>query len=94
MEMPFQILQGKYFTGYLKIKLTEFLFRAIKIILIIFPLNTVMCLLVRCLHRFNQLDLLEISINGADVSELLSLSVGSVLRVDLANKTASPNHLF
>jgi len=46
------------------------------------------------LARFNQLDLLEISINGADVSELLSLSVGSVLRVDLANKTASPNHLF
>jgi S-adenosylmethionine hydrolase len=46
------------------------------------------------LARFNQLDLLEISINGADVSELLSLSVGSVLRVDLANKTASPNRLF
>jgi S-adenosylmethionine hydrolase len=46
------------------------------------------------LARFNQLDLLEISINGADVSELLSLSVGSVLRVDTANKTASPNRLF
>ena len=46
------------------------------------------------LARFNQLDLLEISINGADVSELLSLSVGSVLRVDIANKTASPNRLF
>jgi hypothetical protein len=46
------------------------------------------------LARFNQLDLLEISINGADVSELLSLSVGSVLRIDLANKTASPNRLF
>jgi S-adenosylmethionine hydrolase len=46
------------------------------------------------LARFNQLDLLEISINGADVSELLSLSVGSVLRVDLANKTTSPNRLF
>jgi len=27
------------------------------------------------LARFNQLDLLEISINGANVSELLSLSV-------------------
>ena len=46
------------------------------------------------LARFNQLDLLEISINGADVSELLSLSVGSVLRVDNATRTASPNRLF
>jgi len=46
------------------------------------------------LARFNQLELLEISINGADVSELLSLSVGSSVRVDLANKTASPNRLF
>jgi S-adenosylmethionine hydrolase len=46
------------------------------------------------LARFNQLDLLEISINGADVSELLSLSVGSVSRIDIANKAASPNRLF
>jgi hypothetical protein len=46
------------------------------------------------LARFNQLDLLEISINGADVSELLSLSVGSVLRIDLASKKASPDRLF
>jgi len=46
------------------------------------------------LARFNQLDLLEISINGADVSELLSLSVGSVLRVDSGSKAASPHHLF
>jgi S-adenosylmethionine hydrolase len=46
------------------------------------------------LARFNQLDLLEISINGADVSELLSLSVGSVLRIDIANNAASPNRLF
>jgi S-adenosylmethionine hydrolase len=46
------------------------------------------------LARFNQLDLLEISINGADVSELLSLSLGSVLRIDNANKTASPDRLF
>ena len=36
------------------------------------------------LTRFNSLDLLEISINGANVSELLSLSIGSVVRVDLA----------
>jgi S-adenosyl-L-methionine hydrolase (adenosine-forming) len=46
------------------------------------------------LARFNQLELLEISINGADVSELLSLNVGSVVRVDTAQKAASPNHLF
>jgi hypothetical protein len=46
------------------------------------------------LARFNQLELLEISINGADVSELLSLNVGSVVRVDLAHKEASPNRLF
>jgi S-adenosylmethionine hydrolase len=46
------------------------------------------------LARFNQLDLLEISINGANVSELLSLTVGSVVRIDLANKAASPNRLF
>jgi S-adenosylmethionine hydrolase len=46
------------------------------------------------LARFNQLDLLEISINGADVSELLSLTLGSVLRVDVAGKTTSPNRLF
>ena len=46
------------------------------------------------LARFNQLDLLEISINGADVSELLSLAVGSVVRIDLAGKKASPDRLF
>jgi len=46
------------------------------------------------LARFNSLDLLEIAINGADVSELLSISVGSVIRVDSPVKQASPNHLF
>jgi S-adenosylmethionine hydrolase len=46
------------------------------------------------LARFNLLDLLEISINGADVSELLSLTVGSVVRIDLANNPSSPNRLF
>ena len=46
------------------------------------------------LAKFNLLDLLEISINGADVSELLSLGVGSVVRVDLAHKAAPPNKLF
>ncbi|MDO9341422.1 MAG: SAM-dependent chlorinase/fluorinase [Bacteroidales bacterium] len=46
------------------------------------------------LARFNQFDLLEISINGANVSELLSITVGSVVRIDLANKAASPNRLF
>ncbi|MCX6334370.1 MAG: SAM-dependent chlorinase/fluorinase [Bacteroidia bacterium] len=33
--------------------------------------------------RFNSLDLLEIAINGANVSELLNLNVGSVVRIDL-----------
>ena len=46
------------------------------------------------LARFNPLDLLEISINGTDVSELLSLNVGSVVRIDVANKNISPDHLF
>ncbi len=46
------------------------------------------------LAMFNSLDLLEISINGANVSELLSLTVGSVVRVDLTNKAAPPNRLF
>jgi S-adenosylmethionine hydrolase len=46
------------------------------------------------LARFNQLDLLEIAINGADVSELLSIEVGSVVRIDLVHKEASPNKLF
>ncbi|MBA4322058.1 MAG: hypothetical protein C0408_04510 [Odoribacter sp.] len=46
------------------------------------------------LARFNSLDLLEISINGADASELLGLSIGSVVRVDLANKKSSTGKLF
>jgi S-adenosylmethionine hydrolase len=46
------------------------------------------------LARFNQLDLLEIAVNGANVSELLSISVGSVVRVDSMNKSGSPNRLL
>jgi S-adenosyl-L-methionine hydrolase (adenosine-forming) len=46
------------------------------------------------LARFNHLELLEIAINGADVSELLSIEVGSVVRIDSSNKSASPNKLF
>ncbi len=46
------------------------------------------------LARFNSLDLLEISINGANVSELLDLNVGSVLRIEVRVKPASPNRLF
>ncbi|MBG0861239.1 MAG: SAM-dependent chlorinase/fluorinase [Bacteroidales bacterium] len=46
------------------------------------------------LARFNALELLEISINGANVSELLSLSIGSVVRIDMLSKAASPNRLF
>lgn len=46
------------------------------------------------LARFNSLDLLEIAINGANVSELLDLNVGSVLRIDLRLEASSPNRLF
>jgi len=46
------------------------------------------------LSRFNSLDLLEIAINGANVSELLSLSVGSVVRIDLMRWVSSPDRLF
>jgi S-adenosylmethionine hydrolase len=46
------------------------------------------------LARFNSLDLLEIAINGANVSELLSLNVGSVVRIEQRVRITSPNHLF
>ena len=46
------------------------------------------------LARFNSLELLEIAINGANVSELLSLSVGSVVRIDLVSRGPAPNKLF
>ncbi len=46
------------------------------------------------LAKFNQLDLLEIAINGANVAELLSIETGSVLRIDTSGKAASPNKLF
>jgi S-adenosylmethionine hydrolase len=46
------------------------------------------------LARFNSLDLLEIAINGANVSELLGLAIGSVVRIDLASRAAAPNRLF
>jgi S-adenosyl-L-methionine hydrolase (adenosine-forming) len=46
------------------------------------------------LSRFNSLDLLEIAINGTDASELLNLTVGSVVRVELANKSTSSQGLF
>lgn len=46
------------------------------------------------LARFNQLDLLEIAVNGANVSELLSLSTGSVIRVDALNKPGPSNSLL
>jgi S-adenosylmethionine hydrolase len=46
------------------------------------------------LAKFNQLELLELSINGANISELLGISVGSVVRVDALNKTGSPSRLL
>lgn len=46
------------------------------------------------LGRFNQLDLLEIAVNGANVAELLSITTGSVIRIDTVNKSGSPNRLL
>ncbi len=46
------------------------------------------------LARFNTLDLLEIAINGANISELLSIEVGSSVRVDNIMKKSSPDRLF
>jgi len=46
------------------------------------------------LARFNSLDLLEIAINGANISELLSLSVGSVVRIERLGKETSADRLF
>lgn len=46
------------------------------------------------LARFNSLDLLEIAINGANVSELLSFEIGTVVRVDHLQTGTDPNRLF
>lgn len=46
------------------------------------------------LTRFNSLGLLEIAINGADISELLNLAIGTVVRIEKTTKTTSPGHLF
>ncbi len=70
--MQFPILQGKSFTGFLKTRISGYLYKAIKIILIRFQQRYSDVPVGDMLAKFNQLDLLEISINGADVSELLS----------------------
>jgi S-adenosyl-L-methionine hydrolase (adenosine-forming) len=46
------------------------------------------------LARFNQLDLLEVAVNGANIAELLSIETGSVLRIDALNKSVSANRLL
>jgi S-adenosyl-L-methionine hydrolase (adenosine-forming) len=46
------------------------------------------------LARFNSLDLMEMSINGENASELLGLSIGSVVRVDLVSKKSPEDKLF
>jgi S-adenosylmethionine hydrolase len=46
------------------------------------------------LAKFNRLDLLEVAINGANISKLLSIEVGSAVRIEAANKPAEPNKLF
>jgi S-adenosylmethionine hydrolase len=46
------------------------------------------------LARFNQLDLLELAINGANISELLSIEIGSTVRIDSVNNVVEPDKLF
>ncbi|MCU0408244.1 MAG: SAM-dependent chlorinase/fluorinase, partial [Bacteroidales bacterium] len=46
------------------------------------------------LARFNQLDLLEVAINGADISGLLSITVGSSVRIDALHGSSTPERLF
>jgi S-adenosylmethionine hydrolase len=46
------------------------------------------------LARFNRLDLLEISINGADVCKVLSIEIGSVVLIESKLKTPQNNQLF
>ena len=46
------------------------------------------------LAKFNRLDLLEVAINGSNISKLLSIEVGSAVRIEAANKPAEPNKLF
>jgi S-adenosylmethionine hydrolase len=46
------------------------------------------------LARFNQFDLLELSINGKDMSELFDLEIGSALRVDNTHRTIPSDKLL
>lgn len=46
------------------------------------------------LARFNHLDLLEVAINGANVSELFSLEAGSVVRIASLQETSGGTGLF
>ena len=46
------------------------------------------------LARFNQLDLLEISINGDNLAEILDIEVGSSVRIENPNRSSSPEGLF
>lgn len=46
------------------------------------------------LARFNYLNLIEIAINGANISELFNLEVGSSVRIEIADETIRKNGLF
>lgn len=46
------------------------------------------------LAKFNSLDLLEIAINGENIAELLSISVGSAVRIDTSGKPKGSDKLF
>lgn len=46
------------------------------------------------LARFNRLDLLELAINGANISELMSIETGSAVRIDAIYEMTEANRLF
>ncbi len=46
------------------------------------------------LARFNYLNLIEIAINGANVSELFNLEIGTSVRIELSDETIRKNGLF
>jgi S-adenosylmethionine hydrolase len=84
-EIFYRVFEGKEYRIYIQSNknYTEYISRAYNDV----PVGDL-------LARFNSLDLLEISINGANVSELLSIEVGSAIRVDITKKTAPANRLF
>jgi S-adenosylmethionine hydrolase len=46
------------------------------------------------LAKFNQLDLLEMALNGVDISDTFTISIGDAVRVESKNKPVLPDQLF